>query len=91
MKDIEVHACTEAELGLTEDSNSKFFKFPPDELKSIEKYVEHYYCLDHSEVEIMNEIDDYEFSNLQLDFSIPEALCQNKESDKLDISCDPGV
>ena len=75
MKDIEVHACTEAELGLTEDSNSKFFKFPPDELKSIKKYKEHYYCLDHSEVEIMNEIDDYEYSNLQLDFSIPEALC----------------
>ena len=51
---LDLHKCTEEELGLDESGNSKFYPIIEELQDSLANLKEIFYCFDHSSVQIMN-------------------------------------
>ena len=54
---LDLHKCTEEELGLDESGNSKFYPIIEELQDSLANLKEIFYCFDHSSVQIMNDRD----------------------------------
>ena len=51
---LDLHKCTEEELGLDESGNSKFYPITEENKNNVVNMKEIFYCFDHSSVQIMN-------------------------------------
>ena len=72
---LEVHKCSEEELGLTDSGDSKFYPII-DEIKStVENMKSVFYCFDQSSVKIMNDDNSNQANFLSIQFRVPENLC----------------
>ena len=68
---LEHHKCTEQELGLKSNKDSKFFPLHEEDLIFMEKAKDFFYCFDHSQIEIANQFDSTQSISLNIRVSNP--------------------
>ena len=85
---LDLHKCTEEELGLDESGNSKFYPINEEYYNNLANIKELFYCFDHSSVQIMNNWTTNRNKVLSIFFRIPASNCSY---DTNTLECVPNV